>query len=50
MFDNKLIHISRFPHAEGISIPQYQTNGSAGMDVCAAIENEVQVGMISNEI
>jgi len=31
----------RFSHAEGIPLPTYQTNGSAGMDLFAAIENEI---------
>jgi dUTP pyrophosphatase len=35
------IHIMRFSHAEGIPLPTYQTNGSAGMDLFAAIENEI---------
>lgn len=35
------INISRFPHAEGIPLPTYQTIGSAGMDLLAAIENEI---------
>jgi len=35
------ISISRFPHANGIPLPQYQTNGSAGMDLFAAIESEL---------
>ncbi|MBS4028989.1 MAG: dUTP diphosphatase [Ignavibacteriales bacterium] len=43
MISNMSIHITRFPHAEGISLPQYQTNGSAGMDLFAAIENEITI-------
>ena len=41
MKENFSISITRFPHANGISLPEYQTNGSAGMDLCAAIENEL---------
>ncbi len=35
------IPITQLPHAEGLSIPSYQTEGSSGMDVLAAVpENE----------
>ena len=33
------IEIKRLSHAIGLSLPQYQTLGSAGMDLPAAIEN-----------
>ena len=33
------IEIKRLPHAIGLPLPQYQTLGSAGMDLPAAIEN-----------
>ena len=33
------IEIKRLSHAMGLSLPQYQTLGSAGMDLPAAIEN-----------
>ena len=33
------IEIKRLPHAMGLPLPQYQTLGSAGMDLPAAIEN-----------
>ena len=33
------IEIKRLPHARGLPLPQYQTLGSAGMDLPAAIEN-----------
>tara|TARA_B100001123_G_scaffold381298_1_gene451631 strand:- start:3834 stop:4289 length:456 start_codon:yes stop_codon:yes gene_type:complete len=33
----------RLPHAEGISLPQYQTVGSAGADLSAAIEGSARI-------
>ena len=33
------IEIKRLSHAMGLPLPQYQTLGSAGMDLPAAIEN-----------
>jgi len=32
------IDIVRLPHAESLPLPSYATDGSAGMDVCAAID------------
>jgi len=31
------LRIERLPHAEGLSLPAYETSGSAGMDLRAAI-------------
>ncbi|MCB1049269.1 MAG: dUTP diphosphatase [Acidobacteria bacterium] len=31
------VHLSTLPHFEGLSLPQYQTAGSAGFDLAAAI-------------
>ena len=42
------IHITRFPHSHDIPLPSYQTIGSAGMDVLAAVENEIIIA--PNEI
>ena len=37
-----MVRISRVSsNASGISLPQYATEGSAGMDLCAAVEKEV---------
>jgi dUTP pyrophosphatase len=33
------IAIVRLPHAEGLPLPAYATDGAAGMDLCAAIED-----------
>ena len=32
-----LIPIKRLPHAEGVALPAYETPGSAGMDIRAAV-------------
>jgi dUTP pyrophosphatase len=32
-----LIDISRLPHGEGLPLPSYQTTGSAGLDLAAAV-------------
>jgi dUTP pyrophosphatase len=32
------ISIQRLPHAAGLELPAYATEGSAGMDLCAALE------------
>lgn len=34
-----VLKIERLPHNK--TIPQYQTNGAAGMDLCAAIDNPI---------
>lgn len=31
------LHIQRLPHGQGLSLPAYQTAGSAGMDLLAAV-------------
>jgi dUTP pyrophosphatase len=38
------IRVSRLPHAEGLPLPAYATNGAAGMDLMAAIEAPVTIG------
>jgi len=32
-----VIHVERLPHAEGLALPAYETAGSAGMDLRAAL-------------
>lgn len=34
------IAVTRLPHAEGLSLPAYETPGSAGMDLRAAVPDE----------
>ena len=31
------------PHAEGVPLPSYATAGSAGMDLCAAVERDLEI-------
>ncbi len=37
------IALLRLPHAKGLDLPAYQTDGAAGMDVIAAIETEWEI-------
>jgi len=37
------VRIERLPHAEGLLPPAYETTGSAGMDLRAAVEENVPV-------
>lgn len=42
MSKNVTISITRLPHAEGLSLPSYATEHSAGMDLLAAVsENKI---------
>ena len=35
------VAIKRLPHAQGLLLPAYQTDQSAGMDLCAAVDKDV---------
>jgi dUTP pyrophosphatase len=37
------VSITTLPHAEGLAIPAYATEHSAGMDLCAAVTNDVVI-------
>ena len=37
------IRLTRLPHAEGLPLPAYETQGSAGMDLRAAVSEEAPV-------
>lgn len=37
------LRIQRLPHAEGLALPAYETTGSAGMDLRAAVAEEAPV-------
>ncbi len=37
------VRIRRLPHAEGLPLPIYATDGAAGADVCAAVEDEIVI-------
>ena len=39
--DVPTIPIQRLPHAEGLELPRYATDGAAGADVCAAVGDTV---------
>jgi len=38
------LRIQRLPHAEGLEFPAYQTSGSSGMDLRAAIDESIPIG------
>ncbi len=38
------LRIQRLPHAEGLELPAYQTAGSSGMDLRAAVEESIDIG------
>jgi dUTP pyrophosphatase len=37
------VAITRLPHAESLSLPAYATEHAAGMDLCAAVANDVVI-------
>ena len=37
------LRIQRLPHGEGLSLPAYQTAGSAGMDLAAAVAEDASL-------
>ncbi len=37
------LRIQRLPHAEGLALPAYETTGSAGMDLRAAVPDDAPV-------
>jgi len=38
------VRIQRLPHAEGLPLPAYATDGAAGADLCAAVDAEMIIG------
>ena len=42
--NNTFVSIQPLPHAVGLNLPTYATNQSAGMDLCAAIEEAIEIG------
>ena len=36
-----VIQIMQLPHASGLPLPAYATDGAAGMDLCAAVTEEL---------
>ena len=43
-----ILKIERLPHNK--SIPQYQTEGAAGMDLCAAIEEPIELKPLERKL
>lgn len=37
------IEVIRFPHGEGLPLPAYETPGAAGMDLLAAVEEDIVI-------
>ena len=37
------VGIKKLPHARGLSLPHYATKGSAGLDLLAAIDEEIEL-------
>lgn len=41
MINSVDVAIRKLPHGEGLGLPEYQTSGSAGCDLCAAVSDDV---------
>ncbi len=41
MSDHLIVHITQLTNAEGLPIPQYQTEHAAGVDLHAAVDGEI---------
>ncbi len=39
------VHIQRLPHGRGLALPAYQTAGSAGMDLAAALAEDAPLSL-----
>ena len=42
--NNMNLCIQRLPHAAGLDLPEYQTTGSSGVDLRAAVEEPIIIG------
>jgi dUTP pyrophosphatase len=40
---NVNVRVRRLPHAEGLPLPNYATDGAAGADLCAAVDEEMVI-------
>ncbi len=49
MVDHIEIAIVQMPHAKGLALPKYETNGSAGMDLVAALEEGETISVAPGE-
>ncbi len=45
MTQQTTVQICRLPHAEGLDLPNYETAHSAGMDLCAAVSEDIVLGV-----
>jgi dUTP pyrophosphatase len=43
MPDHLIVHITQLANAAGLPLPHYQTEHSAGVDLCAAVEAETAI-------
>ena len=43
MFDHIIVEIMRLRNAEGLPVPHYQTDHAAGVDLYAAVEDNMQI-------
>ena len=39
------ICVKRLPHGQGLSLPKYETEGAAGLDLCAAISHNTYLDL-----
>ena len=44
MLEHLIVHITQLKNSEGLPIPHYQTENSAGVDLYAAVEGEMVIG------
>lgn len=40
------LNLIRLPHGEGLELPAYQTRGAAGMDLCAAVDDDAPLTIL----
>jgi len=44
MSDNLIVHIKQLKNSDGLHLPHYQTEHSAGVDLYAAVDAETVIG------
>lgn len=50
MSGDRVLKIQRLPHAQGLELPSYQTEGSAGMDLRAAVDEPITLSPGEREL
>ncbi|AWD33230.1 Deoxyuridine 5'-triphosphate nucleotidohydrolase [Candidatus Fokinia solitaria] len=50
MSDKLEVKFLKLPHFQDLPLPQYATIGSAGMDLYAAVENDVVIGTMTRKL